>query len=85
VNVRKSRPVLLGSIAVSFIGEPQAVHCGPWFCTSSKGVASVRRSKIAVKPTNRFRFKRIRCNDAYLDVIALGAFEQTVFETNWPW
>jgi hypothetical protein len=27
--------MLLGSIAVSFIGEPQAVHCGPWFCISS--------------------------------------------------
>jgi hypothetical protein len=35
VKVRRSRPVLLGSIADSFIGEPQAVHCGPWFCTSS--------------------------------------------------
>jgi hypothetical protein len=23
------------SIAVSFIGEPQAVHCGPWLCLSS--------------------------------------------------
>jgi hypothetical protein len=28
-------PVLLGSMAESFIGEPQAVHCGPWFCLSS--------------------------------------------------
>jgi hypothetical protein len=35
VNVRKSWPVLLGSIAVNFIGEPQAAHCGPWFCVSS--------------------------------------------------
>jgi hypothetical protein len=24
-----------GSMAVSFIGEPQAVHCRPWFCLSS--------------------------------------------------
>jgi hypothetical protein len=31
-------------------------------------------------PTSYFRFKGIRCNDAYLDVIALGAFEQTVFK-----
>jgi uncharacterized membrane protein YfcA len=29
VKVRKSLPVSLGSIAVSFIGEPQAVHSGP--------------------------------------------------------
>jgi hypothetical protein len=27
--------MLLGSIAVNFMGEPQAVHCGPWFCVSS--------------------------------------------------
>jgi hypothetical protein len=26
--VRKSWPGALGSIAVNFIGEPQAVHCG---------------------------------------------------------
>lgn len=35
LNVRKSWPPKLGSIAASFIGEPQAVHCGPWFCASS--------------------------------------------------
>jgi hypothetical protein len=35
VNVRKSWPNAPGSTAVSFIGEPQAVHCGPWFCLSS--------------------------------------------------
>jgi hypothetical protein len=35
VNVRKSWPNVLGSIAVNLIGEPQAVHCGPWFCVSS--------------------------------------------------
>src|ERR1700693_2903983 len=34
-NVRKSWPNELGSIAVKLIGEPQAVHCGPWFCVSS--------------------------------------------------
>src|ERR1700730_419863 len=35
VNVRKSWPNAPGSIAASFMGEPQAVHCGPWFCLSS--------------------------------------------------
>jgi hypothetical protein len=35
VNDRKSWPNVLGSIAVNLIGEPQAVHCGPWFCISS--------------------------------------------------
>ena len=36
-NVRKSWPGMLGSIAASLMGEPQAVHCGPWFCASSMG------------------------------------------------
>jgi hypothetical protein len=39
VNVRKSWPDAPGSTAVSFIGEPQAVHCGPWFCVSSMACA----------------------------------------------
>src|ERR1700675_3265598 len=34
-NVRKSWPNVLGSIAANLIGEPQAVHCGPWFCVAS--------------------------------------------------
>jgi hypothetical protein len=34
-NVRRSWPNALGSIAVNLMGEPQAVHCGPWFCLSS--------------------------------------------------
>lgn len=29
-----------GSIAVNLMGEPQAVHCGPWFCESSMGYFS---------------------------------------------
>ena len=39
-NVRKSWPDMLGSIAASLVGEPQAVHCGPWFCASSMGYFS---------------------------------------------
>jgi hypothetical protein len=35
VKVRRSWPTALGSIAVNFIGDPHAVHCGPWFCVSS--------------------------------------------------
>jgi hypothetical protein len=34
-NVRRSWPNALGSIAVNLMEEPQAVHCGPWFCLSS--------------------------------------------------
>jgi hypothetical protein len=46
------------------------------------GVPSVWRSEFSGKPTSRVRFEGIRCNDAYLDVIALGAFEQPVFEAD---
>ena len=36
VNVRKSWPTnASGSIAVNFIGEPQAVHSGPRVCAST--------------------------------------------------
>jgi hypothetical protein len=37
---------MLGSIAASLMGEPQAVHCGPWFCASSMGYFS----EISVQP-----------------------------------
>ena len=40
---RKRSQVLagrLGSIAASLMGEPQAVHCGPWFWASSMGCFS---------------------------------------------
>jgi hypothetical protein len=60
-NVRKSWPVLLGSIAVNLIGEPQAVHCGPWFCVSSivtlLNSRSVRRPRFAGEPAGRIRLK----------------------------
>jgi hypothetical protein len=37
LKVRRSWPNAPGSIAVNFIGDPHAVHCGPWFCLSSMG------------------------------------------------
>jgi len=43
---------------------------------------SVRRSEFSGKPTGRVRFEGIRCGDAYLNVIAFGAFEQPVFEAD---
>jgi len=52
VNVRKSWPNVLGSIAVNLIGEPQAVHCGPWFCVSSM-VTSVAHSLLATAPQTK--------------------------------
>jgi len=45
---------------------------------------SVRCSEFASEPTDRFRIERVRCNDTDLNVIALGAFEQSLFETHWP-
>jgi hypothetical protein len=51
-------------------------------CIEHALLLSVRRSEFASEPTGRFRFQGIRRNDAYLNVIALGAFEQPLFETN---
>ena len=84
VNVRKSWPVQLGSIAESFIAEPQAVHCGPWFCLSSMVLPSVRSPEFARKPTGYLGCEGIRCNDVDLNVIALRTLEQPLFETSWP-
>jgi hypothetical protein len=51
-------------------------------CIEHALLLSVRRSELTSEPTGRFRFQRVRCNDAYLDVIAFRAFEQPLFETN---
>jgi hypothetical protein len=48
------------------------------------GVTSVRRSELSGKPSGRVRFEGVRRNDADLNVIAFGAFEQPVFEAGWP-
>ena len=76
-------------MAVSLIGEPRAVHCGPWICLSSmrcapEGQPSIRRPEFAIEPTGHFGFERVRCDDTYLDVIATATLEQSVFETHWP-
>ena len=47
------------------------------------GIASVRRSEFSGEPTGCPRFEGIRCNDACLDMIAVGTFEQPVFEAYW--
>ena len=46
------------------------------------GTTSVRCSEFSGKPSDRLRFERVRRNDDYLNVIAFGAFEQTVFEAD---
>jgi hypothetical protein len=40
----------------------------------------MRCSEFASQPSDRFRFERVRRNDADLRVIASGAFEQPVLE-----
>jgi hypothetical protein len=52
-------------------------------CVEHALLPSARRSEFSVNPSGSLRFERIRCNDAYLNVITLGAFEQPVFEANW--
>jgi len=80
---------MLGSIAVNLMGEPQVVHRGPLVlfiehvCCSRKS-ASVGRPQFASEPADRIRCERVRCNDPYFNLIALGAFEQPVLETDWP-
>jgi hypothetical protein len=51
-------------------------------CIEHALLLSVRRSELTSEPAGRFRFQRVRRNDAYFNVIAFGAFEQPLFETN---
>jgi hypothetical protein len=82
VNVRKSWPNVLGSIAVNLIGEPQAVHCGPWFCVSSMVAPSVRSPEFPGKPPYVSRFHRIARNDFVLYVVALRTFEPAMLKAH---
>ena len=73
---------MLGSIAANLMAEPQAGHDGPWFCLSSMALVSIRRSELSEQPTDCRRFEGIGSNDADLDLIAPGTFEQPVLETD---
>jgi hypothetical protein len=59
VKVRRSWPNALGSIAVNFIGESHAAHCGPWFCVSSMPLSCSGRGQCSLvrvrKPGKRHR------------------------------
>jgi hypothetical protein len=46
--------------------------------------ASGWRSEFASKPTGCLRCEWVGRNDVDLNVIAFGAFEQPVFEADWP-
>jgi len=82
VNVRKSWPNVLGSIAVNLIGEPQAVHCGPWFCVSSMVAPSVRSPEFPGKPPYVSGFHRVARNDFVLYGVALRTFEPAMFKAH---
>jgi hypothetical protein len=63
VNVRRSWPNALGSIAVNFMGEAQAVHCGPWFCVSSMSGLLPVRAEVSARLGVRNAGER-HCQDA---------------------
>src|SRR5258705_2541000 len=82
-NVRKSWPGAIGSIAVNLIGEPQAVHCGPWFCVSSICLLpSVRRPEFPSKPPYGSRFHGVARNNFVLYGVALRTFEQAMLKAD---
>jgi hypothetical protein len=82
VNVRKSWPNVLGSIAVNLIGEPQAVHCGPWFCVSSMVAPSVRSPEFPGKPSYESRLHRVARNDFVLYEVALRTLEPSMLKAH---
>jgi hypothetical protein len=55
-----------------------------WFCLSSIALRSVRRSEFPGKPSGDPRVERIGRNDLDFNVVAPRAFEQLLFETDWP-
>ena len=79
-KVRKSWPNVLGSIAANLIGEPQAVHCGPWFCVSSMVAPSVRGPEFPGKPPYINRLHRVAGNGVVLYGVALRAFEPAMLK-----
>ncbi len=73
---------MLGSIAVNFIGEPQAVHCGPWFCVSSMVAPSVRSPEFPGKPPYESRLHRVARNDFVLYEVALRTLEPSMLKAH---
>jgi hypothetical protein len=73
---------VLGSIAANLIGEPQAAHCGPWFCVSSMVAPSVRSPEFSGKPPCVSRFHGVARNDFVLYVVALRTFEPAMLKAH---
>ena len=81
-NVRKSWPNALGSIAVNLIGEPQVVHCGPWFCVSRMCWPSGRSPEFPGKPSYESRLHRVARNDFVLYEVALRTLEPSMLKAH---
>ena len=69
---------MLGSIAANFIGEePQAAHCGPWFCLSN--MAMTLSSALAIRLEASLVFFGIlwvsQISNNLMDVVALWALK----------
>jgi hypothetical protein len=71
-----SWPDVLRSIAINRIGEPQAVHCKPWFCVSEHNAPSVRRHQLHGKASSGSRFHEVAHYAPLLYGSAVGAIEQ---------
>jgi hypothetical protein len=77
VKVRKSWPNALGSIAVNFIGESHAAHCGPWFCVSSMLLSCSGRGQRSLSalalPGNAVAATRARSLDDHAPLVSRAA------------
>jgi hypothetical protein len=62
------------------MGEPQAVHCGPWFCLSSMVTPSIRSPEFPGKPPQVSRLHGIGRHDLVLHVVALGTLEPAILK-----
>ena len=56
-----------------------------WFALDEIAMRHWNPLLISDQPTDRLRIEGIGSDHPYFNVIALGAFEQPMFEANWPW
>ncbi len=67
----------------NLIGEPQAVHCGPWFCVSSMCcLPSGRSPEFPGKPPYVSRFHGVARDDRVLYGVALRTFEPAMLKAH---
>jgi hypothetical protein len=52
-------------------------------CIEHVGFPLIGRCDFAGKPSDSPRIKRVRCDNSYFNMIALGAFEKPVFKADW--